>query len=130
MYDFSFLLPPTLIKYDYVGTMETINIELLGYKNIKKLPWAGHWGLMSIFWATWEAEIGRIMAQGANSSQDPISKILRTKWTESEVVEHLLCKHEALSSNPRCRPPQKRVSMDPVTAREQNYKNSVVKTLW
>jgi hypothetical protein len=43
----------------------------------------------------------------ANSSQDPISKITRAKWTEgmSQVVEHLLYKHESLSSNPI---PQKR----------------------
>jgi hypothetical protein len=37
----------------------------------------------------------------ANSSQDPISKITRVKWTRgmAHAVEHLLCKHKALSSN-------------------------------
>jgi hypothetical protein len=38
----------------------------------------------------------------ANSSQDPISKITRAKWTGSmaQAVQHLLCKCEALYSNP------------------------------
>jgi hypothetical protein len=42
-----------------------------------------------------------------NSSQDAISKIIRAKWTEGVVqaVEHLLCKCEALSSNPSYPPP-------------------------
>jgi hypothetical protein len=37
-----------------------------------------------------------------NSSQDPIFKITRVKWTGgvAQVVEHLFCKGEALSSNP------------------------------
>jgi hypothetical protein len=34
----------------------------------------------------------------ASSSQEPIFKITRAKWTGG--VEHLLCKCEALSSNP------------------------------
>jgi hypothetical protein len=39
----------------------------------------------------------------ANSLQDPISKITRTKWTGgvAKVVEHLLCKHKTLSSKPQ-----------------------------
>jgi hypothetical protein len=39
----------------------------------------------------------------ASSLQDPISKITRVKWTGGMVQvveEHLLCNHEALSSNP------------------------------
>jgi hypothetical protein len=38
----------------------------------------------------------------ANSLRDPISKITRAKWTggAAQVVEHLLCKLEDLSSNP------------------------------
>jgi hypothetical protein len=38
----------------------------------------------------------------ANISRDPIFKITRAKWTgcAAEAVEHLLCKHETLSSNP------------------------------
>jgi hypothetical protein len=38
----------------------------------------------------------------ANSFQDPISKITRVKWTRGvpQVVEYLLCKHKAQSSNP------------------------------
>jgi hypothetical protein len=55
--------------------------------------------------ATWEAEIGRITVQGQPrqiSSGDPISKITRAKWTggAAQAGEHLLCKYEALSSNP------------------------------
>jgi hypothetical protein len=48
----------------------------------------------------WE-DYGSRPAQ-ANSSQDFISQIIRTKWAESvvQVVECLLCKHEILSSNP------------------------------
>jgi hypothetical protein len=40
-------------------------------------------------------------AQG-NSSQDPISKITTKKWTRgmAQVVESLLCKGKAMSSNP------------------------------
>jgi hypothetical protein len=51
---------------------------------------------------TLEAEMGRINSSRANSSQDPISKITRAKWTEGviQAVKCLLCKHEALSSNP------------------------------
>jgi hypothetical protein len=35
------------------------------------------------------------------SSRDPISKITREKWTGgvAQAVQHLLCKHKALSSN-------------------------------
>jgi hypothetical protein len=38
----------------------------------------------------------------ANSSQDPISKITREKWTGgvAHTIECLLCMHKALSSNP------------------------------
>jgi hypothetical protein len=35
----------------------------------------------------------------ANSSQDPIFKIIRAKWTGGVVIEYLLCRHEALTSN-------------------------------
>jgi hypothetical protein len=57
---------------------------------------------MPVILATWEAEIRStaIWGQpGENSSQDPISKITRAKWTGgvAQVVKHLLCKHEALS---------------------------------
>jgi hypothetical protein len=51
----------------------------------------GGWGLEDHNWRpAW-----------ANSLQDLISKITRTKWTEgvAQAVEHLLCKHKALSSN-------------------------------
>jgi hypothetical protein len=39
----------------------------------------------------------------ANSSQDPIFKITRAKWTRdvARVVECLLCKGKALNTNPR-----------------------------
>jgi hypothetical protein len=37
----------------------------------------------------------------ANSSRDPISKIIRPKYTRgvAQAVEHLVCKHEVLNSN-------------------------------
>jgi hypothetical protein len=39
---------------------------------------------------------------GANSSQDPISKITRAKWTAgvAQAVEYLFAKWKVLSSNP------------------------------
>jgi hypothetical protein len=47
----------------------------------------------------------RIMVQGQHGQivcETPISKITRAKWTGSvaQVIECLLCKCEALSSNP------------------------------
>jgi hypothetical protein len=55
------------------------------------------WWLMPVILATWGAEIRRIMGSrlaGANSSQDPISKITTTKWTGGVVqtVQHLFWK--------------------------------------
>jgi hypothetical protein len=55
--------------------------------------------------ATWEVETGGAGDLGsawANSSSYPISKITRAKSTGgvAQVVQHLLCKCEALSSNP------------------------------
>jgi hypothetical protein len=55
--------------------------------------------------ATWEAEGRRIMVQGQprqKIQEAPFSKVTGAKWTESvaEVVEHLSCKQEALSSKP------------------------------
>jgi hypothetical protein len=54
----------------------------------------------AIILAIWEAEIGRIKVEG--SPPDPIFKRTRAKWTGSmdQVLEHLLGKREALSSNP------------------------------
>jgi 2,3-bisphosphoglycerate-independent phosphoglycerate mutase len=53
--------------------------------------------------ANWEAEVGRISLPPAwaNKLQDPISKTTRAKWTGdmAQVVEHLLFKRDALSSN-------------------------------
>jgi hypothetical protein len=62
------------------------------------------WWLMPVILATWGAEIRRIMGSrlaGANSSQDPISKITTTKWTGgvAQAVECLLCKCKALNAN-------------------------------
>jgi hypothetical protein len=52
----------------------------------------------------WDLEDRGSRPAWANSSQYPISKISRAKQTGGvvEVVEHLLCKNEALSSNPSC----------------------------
>jgi hypothetical protein len=49
------------------------------------------------------------MLRGCNLNDHPISKITRAKWTGNVVqtVEHLLCKHEALSPNPST-PPKKK----------------------
>jgi hypothetical protein len=52
--------------------------------------------------ASYEAEIHKIVVQDqANSSQDPISKITRAKWTGdvAQAAECLFYKCEALSSN-------------------------------
>jgi hypothetical protein len=61
--------------------------------------------LTPIVLATWDIAIGRIEVQAQCEQivfETPISKIARTKWTGSvaQVVEYLLCKHEALSLNP------------------------------
>jgi hypothetical protein len=48
---------------------------------------------------------------GQTVHETPISKITRAKWTEGVVQVHLLCKLEALSSNPSpTHPPQKKKS--------------------
>jgi hypothetical protein len=51
----------------------------------------------------WDGEDHSSRSAQANSLQDPISKITTAKWIGSgsvaQVVEHLLCKQEALSSN-------------------------------
>jgi hypothetical protein len=65
---------------------------------------AGCGRLILVILTTWEAEIRRIMVQGQPGQRihkDPISKIITAKWTGSvpHVVESLLCKCEALSSN-------------------------------
>jgi hypothetical protein len=50
----------------------------------------------------WDQEDCGSRPAWANSSQNPISKIIRTKWTGgvAQAVEFLLCKCEALNSNP------------------------------
>jgi hypothetical protein len=60
---------------------------------------------MPVILATWESEIRKIAVQGQPRQivlETPISKITRAKWTVGvvQVVECLLCKGEALSSNP------------------------------
>jgi hypothetical protein len=55
--------------------------------------------------ATWEAEIWRIMVRGQPGQivcETLISIITRAKWTRgvAQAVKYLLCKLEALSSNP------------------------------
>jgi hypothetical protein len=63
----------------------------------------GQW-LILVILATREAEIGRMEVQGQHRQtvHETISKIPRTKWTGSvaQVMECLLCKCKALSSNP------------------------------
>jgi hypothetical protein len=59
---------------------------------------AGHWWLTPVILATWEAGIRRTadLPAQANTSEDPISKINRAKWTGdvAQAAEHLLCKCE------------------------------------
>jgi hypothetical protein len=59
---------------------------------------------MLVILATWEAEIWRITVQGQFGQIVPetsISKITKAKWTGgvTKKVEHLLCKHKALSAD-------------------------------
>jgi hypothetical protein len=66
---------------------------------------ARHQWLTSLILAMWEAEIRRIKIWGQSrqiSLWDPTSKTIRAKWTGGmiQVVECLLCKCEALNSNP------------------------------
>jgi hypothetical protein len=74
---------------------------------------------MPVILTTWEAEIRRIVVQGQPRQivcETPISKMIRAKWTESsdEVVECLLCKCKALSSNP-----------SPTKERKKEYRRTV-----
>jgi hypothetical protein len=47
----------------------------------------------------WDQEACSSRPDWANSSQDPISKLTREKWTGgvAQAVEHLLCKYKAQS---------------------------------
>jgi hypothetical protein len=62
----------------------------------------GSWWLMPIILDTCETEIRWTMVQGLPRQMGPISKITRAKWTGGvvQVIECLLCKSNALSSNP------------------------------
>jgi hypothetical protein len=65
----------------------------------------GHFSPVSFLSPSPPSLSGRIMVLipvQENSSQDLISKINRAKWTGSviQATECLLCKNEALSSNP------------------------------
>jgi hypothetical protein len=56
----------------------------------------------------WDQEDLSLRSAQANSSRDPTSEIPRTNWTGevAQVEECLLCKLEALSSNPIPTPPK------------------------
>jgi hypothetical protein len=59
-----------------------------------------HWCLTPLILASWVFQ--GLRSARANSSWDLISKITTEKWSGgvAQAIEHLLCKHEALSSNP------------------------------
>jgi hypothetical protein len=72
---------------------------------------------MPVILAPGEADIGRIVVQsqpGQIICETPISKITRGKWTVgvAQVVEYLLCKCKALSSNTS---PKDREKQPPMT---------------
>jgi hypothetical protein len=80
------------------------DFKLQYWKKKKKKQARSQW-LTPLILANWEAEIWRIMVQGQPRQtvhETPISKITRAKWTGgvTQAVEHLLCKHKTLSSNP------------------------------
>jgi hypothetical protein len=54
--------------------------------------------------------MGRTAVQGQPEQIDPTSKITRAKWTRggAQLVQHLLCKSEALSSNQSHSPKKKK----------------------
>jgi hypothetical protein len=60
---------------------------------------AGCRWLTSVILGTWEAEIGRVAIGG--QPRQILCKIPFPKWAEglTHVIQHLLCKHESLSSN-------------------------------
>jgi hypothetical protein len=72
----------------------------------------------------------RIMvgASLANSLRDPTSKITKEKWTGGvvQVVEHLFCKHEDLSSNFNTAPNQKKKCRDTLVEASQSSKKSAL----
>jgi hypothetical protein len=59
----------------------------------------------------WDQENGGLRAAQENSSQEPHLQNNQAKWTGGVVqeVEHLLCKHEALSSNSRVTKKKKKI---------------------
>jgi hypothetical protein len=68
-------------------------------KEIGKI--AGCQGLIPVILAYWETEMRRTTPQ-ANCSRDPHAPVTRAKWIGgmTQEVEHQLCKHKALTSNP------------------------------
>jgi hypothetical protein len=70
---------------------------------------------MPVILAIWEAKIGRIEVRGqprqiGHETSSP--KITRAKWATivAQVVDHLLCKCEALSSNPSLTSSSKKIT--------------------
>jgi hypothetical protein len=65
---------------------------------------ARHWWLLLVILATWKAEIQRVKVQGQpRQTERPHfqNNQSKTDWRCGSRVQHLLCKCEALSSNPR-----------------------------
>jgi hypothetical protein len=65
---------------------------------------AGCQWLTPVILTTWEAKIKKIKVRGQPGQivhKTPSPKVTRAKWTGdlAQVVEHLLCKHKALSLN-------------------------------
>jgi hypothetical protein len=76
--------------------------------------------------STWEAEIKRAVVQdqpGQKVNETPISEITRAKWTGgvAQVVECMLCKHRALSTNPSPTKKKKKKKMQRHTKSTNSY---------
>jgi hypothetical protein len=99
--------------FTYCGErLRDVSLLEANEKHLLKMKISQALWLMPVILATWEAKIRRLTVRPtqANSSKDPVSKITREKWTASvaQLIEHPLCKHRVLSSNPSPTPLKKK----------------------